>query len=149
MIPYSICVSFIFAALPSVIQTVTFLKAAGSIRPAQRLQWKPRGPVVKETLSSNMATSTHAYTHTDRDTCNWQTREEVSSHASQMFFLKSSATKIEDWSIRQTAFSLLLLPKEAAVRHQLIPVLFFFSLVFSSRLPLRRLLRDVLRSVRL
>lgn len=65
MIPYSVCVSFIFAALPSVIQTVTFLRAAGSIHPAPRLQWKHRGPVVKKTLSSNMLICTHA----DRSTC--------------------------------------------------------------------------------
>lgn len=93
MIPYSICASFIFAALPSVIQTVTFLKAAGSIRPAQRLQWKPRGPVVKDTLPSNMAIPTHA--HTDRDTfC--QAEEELSLHASPTFSQMSSFTKIGD-----------------------------------------------------
>lgn len=58
VILYNICVSFIFAALPSVIQTVTFPRAAGSIRPARRLQWRPRGPVVKDTLSSNMGICT-------------------------------------------------------------------------------------------
>lgn len=42
-------VCFIFAALPSVIQTVTFQRAAGNIHPAQRLRWKHREPVVKET----------------------------------------------------------------------------------------------------
>lgn len=56
----TVCVFlFILAAPPSVIQTATFLRAAGSIHPAQRLQWKPRGPVVKETFSSNMGICTH------------------------------------------------------------------------------------------
>lgn len=66
IIPYSFCVYFIFPALPSVIQTATFLTAAGSIHLAQRLQWKPRGPVVKETLSSNMRICTliHMQSHT-------------------------------------------------------------------------------------
>lgn len=60
-----ILLSFMFAALPSVILTVTFLRAAGNIHPAQRLQWRPRGPVVKQTLSSNVAICTHA----DRRAC--------------------------------------------------------------------------------
>ncbi len=141
MIPYSVCASFIFAALPSVIQTVTFLRAAGSIHRAQRLQWKPRGPVVKETLSSNIGICTHAYTcsHTHRQghmNTNWQIQEEVGSHTlqmvSQMFFLKCSVTQIKDWLFGQMflcAFSSIFSPAIAegsSCSHSFFPPLLFF-----------------------
>lgn len=63
MIPHSVGVSFILAARPSVIQTVTFLTAAGSIRPAQRHRWRPRGPVVKRHYHQ---TWQFAHTHTHK-----------------------------------------------------------------------------------
>lgn len=94
MILHSVCVSFIFAALRSVTQTVTFLKAAGSTHPAQRLQWRPRGPAVKIHYHQTWKfAATHTCTQKESRSAGFP------NLLSQMLFVKWFFTKIVDRSI--------------------------------------------------
>ena len=127
--------SFFVAALLSVIQTVTFRTAAESIRPARRLHWKHRGPVVKHKHA--------AHIHTLQ-------RKNKKCGAS---FIKPSFTEMKQtdkqFSLLLTLFFICAIVDGSSCSHLCVP---FFCLFFGLFLPpasLRRLLRDVLCSLRL
>lgn len=132
--------SFLFfvAALLSVIQTATYRRAAGSILPARRLRWKHRGPVVKHKHGAHIHTLPK------------KTKKNASSILYQAVSHRNGRSFI--WT-NNSLRSLLLFSfaEGSSCSHRCVP-LFFFFLLFCLFLPpasLRRLLRDILGSLRL
>lgn len=127
--------SFFVAALLSVIQTVTFRRAAGSIHPARRLHWKHRGPVVKHKHT------THVHTLQKR-------KENVCSILYRAVYHRNGRLFI--WTNNSLClFFICAIAEGSSCSHLRVP---FFCLLFCLFLPpasLRRLLRDLLRSLRL
>lgn len=128
----------VVVALLSVIQTVTFRRAAGSIRPARRLHWKHRGPVVKHKHAAHI----HTLQKKKKGNVRSIFYKAVSQRNRRLFIWTNNSLH------PLLLFSSVPLLSEAAA----LMYVSLFCLLFRLFLPpasLRRLLRDILGSLRL